>query len=138
MDSFIRIFIFLVIILIIAALLMCIKVPLPEAKSKTPSKKGKSSSNSKIDAGKMRSCPLCNCTLKNDEKVKSAVFPGKTDKLTHIFGCPYCYPVNNKHLRICPSCLQEVPHKGYVIARMFQKPGRTHVHVLGCTACRLG
>jgi hypothetical protein len=37
---------------------------------------------------------------------------------------------------MCPVCGKEVPRDGYVIARMFDKPGRKHVHVLGCTGCR--
>ncbi len=58
------------------------------------------------------------------------------DYLAHMFGCRYCYPANPEHPRTCPVCSQEIPADGYVIARMFEKPGRKHVHVLGCTECR--
>lgn len=85
-----------------------------------------------------RTCPLCKTVLVPGELVKSAVFPGKKDKMTHIFGCPHCYPPNLEDKRVCPVCLKEVPRDGYVIARMFETPGRKHVHVLGCTGCRIG
>ena len=58
------------------------------------------------------------------------------DHLAHIFGCRYCYPANQEHPRICPVCAQTLRPDGYLIARMFEKPGKKHVHVLGCTECR--
>ncbi len=85
---------------------------------------------------KIRRCPICDVIMENGDRVKSQVFPGKPDKMTHIFGCPACYPPNAIHKRICPVCKKEVPREGYVIARMFVSPGRKHVHVLGCTGCR--
>jgi hypothetical protein len=39
---------------------------------------------------------------------------------------------------MCPVCNNVLPASGYVIARMFEKPGKKHVHVLGCTECRNG
>jgi hypothetical protein len=96
----------------------------------------------------MKPCPLCGTMLRRGETVRSVVFSGgadlkKTtrsgrpvDYLTHIFGCPYCYPANREHPRECPVCKKTIPDDGYVIARMFDKPGRKHVHVLGCTHCR--
>lgn len=97
----------------------------------------------------LRPCPLCGTMLRRGETVHSAVFSGgravstrsgsaarPADYLTHIFGCPYCYPANAEHLRECPVCGKTVPEDGYVIARMFDKPGKKHVHVLGCTVCR--
>jgi hypothetical protein len=103
----------------------------------------------------LKPCPLCGTMLRRGETVHSVVFSGgasasadggqpssaqrrsRIDYLTHIFGCPYCHPANDKHARTCPVCDQEMPADGYVIARMFEKPGRKHVHVLGCTRCRL-
>ncbi len=84
----------------------------------------------------VRSCPLCGTILAGGERVKSAVFPGGKERMTHIFGCPHCYPPNTVHRRICPVCMKEVPREGKVIARMFTSPGRKHVHVLGCSSCR--
>jgi hypothetical protein len=31
-----------------------------------------------------------------------------------------------------------VPKEGYLIARYFENPQRRHVHVLGCSGCRMG
>jgi len=97
----------------------------------------------------LRPCPLCGTMLRRGETVHSVVFSGgkavgssggsdtrPADYLTHIFGCPYCYPANTQHRRECPVCRKTVPDDGYVIARMFDKPGKKHVHVLGCTVCR--
>jgi endogenous inhibitor of DNA gyrase (YacG/DUF329 family) len=98
----------------------------------------------------MKPCPLCGTMLRRGERVHSVVFSGGPEKkettgtrsgrpvdyLTHIFGCPYCYPANREVRRECPVCKKDVPDDGYVIARMFDKPVRKHVHVLGCTNCR--
>lgn len=102
----------------------------------------------------LKPCPLCGTMLRRGERVHSVVFsggapvgatsgspaaPGRppADYLTHMFGCPYCYPANPDHPRRCPVCGKTLPPDGYVIARMFDKPGRKHVHVLGCTECRV-
>ena len=58
------------------------------------------------------------------------------DTLTHIFGCPYCYPPDDEHPRYCPVCERKLGAEDYVIARMFNRAPRSHVHVLGCTQCR--
>ena len=107
----------------------------------------------------LKPCPLCSTMLRKGETVHSVVFSGPAhaesvrpgsataaprpesrrtpeESMAHLFGCPYCYPPNGDHPRLCPVCNQVVPDDGYVIARMFEKPGRKHVHVLGCTRCR--
>ena len=106
----------------------------------------------------LKPCPLCGTMLRRGETVHSVVFSGPSrterlspttarpapprrssqpeDYLAHLFGCPYCYPANDEHPRTCPVCSKVVPGEGYVVARMFEKPGRKHVHVLGCTECR--
>jgi predicted nucleic acid-binding Zn ribbon protein len=94
----------------------------------------------------LKTCPVCGGVLEKGQLVKSVVFQGGaksgniTERMTHILGCPLCYPANAKNPRICPVCAQALPADGYLIARMFEKPGRErkHVHVLGCTACRIG
>jgi hypothetical protein len=92
----------------------------------------------------LKTCPVCASLLGKGQLIKSVVFQGGvkagniTERMSHIFGCPFCYPANNKNPRICPVCRQIIPADGYLIARMFEKPGRErkHVHVLGCTAYR--
>ena len=85
-------------------------------------------------------CPLCNTPLEAGERVHSVVFPGKTDKLVEIYGCPHCRPTSGSatSVRICPVCKHALDEKGYVVARMFENGARKHVHVLGCTRCRPG
>jgi hypothetical protein len=120
-------------------------------------------SKSRRDFEVLRPCPLCGTMLRRGETVHSIVFSGPAhaesidpakasansgrsgavrargatdDYLAHLFGCPYCYPSNADHPRTCPVCRRTLSTDAYVIARMFEKPGRKHVHVLGCTECR--
>jgi hypothetical protein len=85
---------------------------------------------------KPKNCPLCGSSLGPNERVKSVLFPGKGDRLMHVFGCPYCLPGIGQLVRICPACREKVPDDGYVIGRFFERPGKKHLHVLGCTGCR--
>jgi predicted amidophosphoribosyltransferase len=56
-----------------------------------------------------------------------------------IFGCPACWPsLDGRPPRLCPVCGGEIPPEGYAVARYFERPGRKHVHVLGCSRCRPG
>ena len=101
----------------------------------------------------LRPCPLCKSMLKRGETVHSVVYSGDgsqaeapasaagrsraaPDAIAHLFGCRYCYPANSRHPRICPVCGNEVSADGYVVARMFERRDRKHIHVLGCTECR--
>ncbi|MCL1817826.1 MAG: hypothetical protein FWG35_02765 [Spirochaetaceae bacterium] len=93
-----------------------------------------------------RTCPICGSLLEKGQLIKSIAFQGGvtvgnvTERLNHIFGCPFCYPVNGATPRVCPVCRRIIPADGYLIARMFERSDRErkHVHVLGCTACRKG
>ena len=87
----------------------------------------------------IRACPLCAARLSAGERVKSSVFPsskGKTDRIMHISGCEYC--LDGGRLRLCPVCGADLRVEDVLIARIFDKPGRSHVHVLGCSHCRGG
>ncbi len=89
-----------------------------------------------------RNCPICGIALKRGETVHSHLYPGKPDGMMHIFGCPYCYKKHPRfkelknNRRVCPFCKKDIPKEGWVIARVFEKPEKTHIHVLGCTVCR--
>jgi hypothetical protein len=87
-------------------------------------------------AASPRKCPVCGAGLLPGELVRSAVYPGKQERLTHIFGCPHCYPARPASKRACPVCGVRLPPNAYLVARMFERPGRKHVHVLGCSLCR--
>jgi len=85
-------------------------------------------------------CPLCETQLVNGAQIKSALFPGDKDRLCHIFGCPSCHPYPQPGIiRKCPVCHRKVAAEDYLIARLFDRPGmKSHVHILGCTNCRIG
>ncbi len=84
-----------------------------------------------------RTCPLCATVLEPGERVKSDILRGKSDSLMRIYGCPHCWPpVEGSALRHCPVCGQGIAPDGHALARYFERPGRKHVHVLGCSGCR--
>lgn len=87
----------------------------------------------------IRKCPVCGEKLAPGAMVKSKVFLRKGgDQMMQVFGCPYCWPDNTEYRRICPVCEKVIPRNGYLVARYFSGPNRRHVHVLGCSGCRLG
>jgi len=89
--------------------------------------------------GAPRTCPVCSILLEHGERVRSSAFPsmdGGKDRLMHVLGCPYCLDSAEKRTRTCPVCGKTLAVSEYLIARMFEKPGRSHVHVLGCSRCR--
>jgi len=88
-------------------------------------------------AASPRLCPLCSCELALGERVKSDILRGKSDSLMRIYGCPHCWPsVPGANERHCPVCGATISPEGHAVARYFERPGRKHVHVLGCTECR--
>ncbi len=83
-------------------------------------------------------CPLCNSGLIYGEKLISKVYPSAngTDQRCMITGCPHCFPYLEEGVkRNCPVCGKKVPAEGALIARMFIKPEKNHVHIIGCTEC---
>jgi hypothetical protein len=81
-------------------------------------------------------CPICAAKLNFGERVKSAAFPGipGQGRMMHIWGCVYC--LDGSRRRVCPVCGATIQVDQILVARMFEKPGRSHVHVLGCSYCR--
>jgi hypothetical protein len=86
--------------------------------------------------GGHRVCPVCSALLFKGERVHSSVYPPGPDKtrLMYIDGCVYC--LEGKRVRQCPVCGAILGHGEILIARMFDKPGRSNVHGLGCSRCR--
>ncbi len=83
-------------------------------------------------------CPLCNTPLAKTENLTSTIYHPMNvpDQRMNISGCPHCYPVCPPELhRLCPVCGKTVPADGYLIARLFNKPGKKHVIVAGCAHC---
>ncbi|MDR0690388.1 MAG: hypothetical protein LBG08_09030 [Spirochaetaceae bacterium] len=88
-------------------------------------------------SGAPKTCPVCSAWLVPGERVKSTAFPsspGGKDRLMHIAGCFYC--IEGNRLRICPVCGAELARDEILFARFFDKAGRSHVHILGCSRCR--
>jgi hypothetical protein len=100
----------------------------------------KKSQPSRGNPGDPQVCPVCSTKLLKGYLVKSMAFPSLTggrDRLMHIRGCVYC--LNGDLPRICPVCGSCLNQNDILIARMFERPGRSHVHVIGCSKCkRLG
>ena len=90
-------------------------------------------------AGDAGVCPVCNSRLVLGEQLKTVLYPGKKDRLCHIFGCPHCHPYKEENIeRGCPVCKKTLPQEGYLVARLFNRTdNKKHVHILGCTECRL-
>lgn len=84
-------------------------------------------------------CPVCSYKMVRGELVKTIAFPlqkSTGDRLMHIRGCYNC--LEDKKPRKCPICKSELSPDDFLIARMFERPGRkNHVHVLGCNHCRM-
>ncbi|QQO10226.1 hypothetical protein [Breznakiella homolactica] len=105
-------------------------------KSRGKRRKTQKKSSGEGVPGAPRTCPVCSARLERGERVKSAAFPsmGGTDRLMHISGCVYC--LEGERQRKCPVCGHALKPEEILIARMFDKPGRSHVHVIGCSRCR--
>ncbi|MDR0642873.1 MAG: hypothetical protein LBG07_10485 [Treponema sp.] len=91
-------------------------------------------------AGDPQTCPVCAARLPPGVLVKSAVYPpvNGTDRLMHIMGCPFCLEgeAEKRRRRVCPVCHKPLGDNDYLFARVFERPGKSHVHVLGCINCR--
>jgi hypothetical protein len=87
-------------------------------------------------AGAPQTCPVCSTLLEHGERVKSSVFPSANGqyRIMNISGCVYC--LEGGRPRKCPVCGTSLDDEEFLIARMFEKPGRSHVHVIGCSRCK--
>jgi hypothetical protein len=87
--------------------------------------------------GDSQVCSICSMQLNKGDLVKTLVFPsitGGRDRLMHIRGCYYC--IDGSYERFCPVCGKFLSQDEILIARMFERRNRRHVHVLGCNKCR--
>jgi hypothetical protein len=108
-----------------------IPMPVFRRRGRSPKPKGESF------PGAPRTCPVCCARLDKGERVKSAAFPslGGYDRLMHISGCYYC--LEGERRRVCPVCGAVLREDDFLVARLFEKPVRSHVHVLGCSHCKI-
>ncbi len=123
---------------LVIAFLIAVILILMQFKSRLTKTSRKEKKPAAVETGKpSKFCPLCNSPLSRGENVRSKVYPaGEKDSLMEVYGCPYCLPPAGKENRICPVCSKVLPKDGYVIGRYFVKPGKRHLHILGCTLCR--
>jgi hypothetical protein len=86
--------------------------------------------------GAPRTCPVCSAVLPRGERVKSTAYPsmGGKERLMYISGCAYC--LEGDRVRSCPVCKAVLKTDDILVARMYDKPGRSHVHVIGCSRCK--
>lgn len=89
-------------------------------------------------AGAPRTCPICSVRFEYGEKVKSSVFPtmNGSDRIMYISGCPWCLAPDSNRERRCPVCNAKLSKEMVLVARMYNRPGRSHVHVTGCSICK--
>jgi hypothetical protein len=105
-------------------------------------RQGKAAEPAEIEgrAGDPQTCPVCAARLPPGVLVKSAIYPpvNGADRLMHIMGCPFCLEgeAAKRRPRICPVCHQALGDSEFLFARVFERPGKSHVHVLGCINCR--
>ncbi|GMO46042.1 MAG: hypothetical protein Ta2B_27350 [Termitinemataceae bacterium] len=85
--------------------------------------------------GQGRLCPICAALFLNGETVLSKRFPstGRFDRLLHIQGCKFC--LTGQRTRLCPVCGNKLRVEDYLVARITERPGKSHVHVQGCNNC---
>lgn len=131
MADFIQILLFV----IVATILLYVGYSLFFGFSKKPIHK-KFAPTSEGKPGDPRTCPVCSARLMNGERVRSSAFPtiNGSDRLMHIYGCIYC--LSGERKRICPVCGRILSTEDVLVARLFDKPQRSHVHVLGCSKCK--
>jgi hypothetical protein len=90
--------------------------------------------------GDPQTCPVCAARLPPGILVKSAVYPsaGGKDRIMHIMGCPFCLEGEweRRRPRVCPVCHKPIGGREYLFARVFERPDKSHVHILGCINCR--
>jgi hypothetical protein len=112
------------------------KLPPPALVSDTFSASGAIPEGERGDA---RTCPICAARFEHGETVKSKIFlplPGRFDRLLHITGCPFC--LQGERERKCPVCGGALSPDDYLVARIWQRPGKSHVSVQGCVRCLVG
>ena len=82
-------------------------------------------------------CALCGSKLAVGESMRSDILPGGGDRLMRVYGCPHCLGSESERVsRYCPVCDSALGPTDHAIALYVERPGRKHVHILGCTICR--
>ena len=89
--------------------------------------------------GSFQACPVCKTMLNSRSLVDTRAYPalqGSRGRLMHVRGCPFC--LQGSKPRKCPVCTRDLDTEGYLVSRITERPGRNHVHVVGCSMCKKG
>lgn len=82
----------------------------------------------------MTHCPVCGSALAEGERVRTVAYPGRDERLVHIYGCPRCSGPAAREARVCPVCGRRLGDDDYLVGRLL--PGEGRVKVWGCSRCR--
>ena len=74
--------------------------------------------------------------LEVGQKIHSVAFNAANESIMHLYGCPHCYPERTALKRICPVCKKELSVQGFLVGRMWDRKGKKHLHISGCTECK--
>jgi hypothetical protein len=141
MGGLLPVLIFLILGCALAAFGYTLFFGLPRRKGRKPGKDGEGGDREAGGrAGDPQTCPVCAAKLPPGVLVRSAVYPPSPgrDRIMHIMGCPFCLEgeAGKRRRRVCPVCHKPIGDNEYLFARIFERPGKSHVHVLGCINCR--
>lgn len=137
-EFFIWFFMFLAAVLLIWLFSFFYRKKLNVEKAEYAGRNLKKQKNEKGEVDFVR-CPVCSTPMACGENMTSRIFhPMNTPHQKMIvLGCPHCYPEAEKGVRrLCPVCRKELPLKGYLVARLFNRENnKKHVIITGCTEC---
>jgi hypothetical protein len=137
MGGLLPVLIFLILGCILTAFGYTLFFGLSRREGRNPKKGGREAGGR---AGDPQTCPVCAAKLPPGVLVRSAVYPpsGGGDRIMHIMGCPFCLEgeAGKRRRRVCPVCHKPIGDSEYLFARVFERPGKSHVHILGCINCR--
>ena len=84
---------------------------------------------------RLRVCPICGSRLSPGERVRTAAYPGKDERLVHMYGCPRCYGSRAVLRRRCPVCHRSLSGEDHLVGRLLKEEGLSRVKVWGCSRC---
>jgi C4-type Zn-finger protein len=82
-------------------------------------------------------CPICGSGLDEGESVRTVAYPGRGERLVHLYGCSRCYGAAASVPRRCPVCRALLEGEDYLVGRLLPGEPRGRVRVWGCSRCRL-
>jgi hypothetical protein len=85
---------------------------------------------------RLLNCPVCGSKLSEGQRVRTAAYPGNSERLVHIYGCPRCYGLHADLRRNCPVCRRKLKGDDHLVGRLLREEGQKgRVKVWGCSRC---